>query len=101
MFVIDGDHLKRWILSRWEEAGEQPQAVDILNQIDREGDWMHYAYKITIEVKEKRAQPKTIYCRNCKWWEDGTEICKVFSGIDTKCKTEPDGFCYLAERRAK
>ena len=69
MFVIDGDHLKRWILSRWKEADEPPRAVDILNQIEREGDWMHYAYKITIEVKERRARQKR---KTGKWIKKST-----------------------------
>lgn len=40
MKLIDGDHLKRWILARWEAMAPQSsyplRAYDIIEQIDRE-----------------------------------------------------------------
>lgn len=53
MFVIDGDHLKRWILANWEARNEPLKMSEILWQIEREAEWLHFAYKVTIEVKEK------------------------------------------------
>lgn len=40
MRLIDAEHLKRWILSRWEDTDPRSayplKAIDIIDQIDRE-----------------------------------------------------------------
>lgn len=45
MRLIDGEHLKRWILARWEETdttSEYPlRAIEVINQIDRESEYLN------------------------------------------------------------
>ena len=45
MRLIDGDHLKRWIIARWEETdptSEYPlRAIEVINQIDRESEYLN------------------------------------------------------------
>lgn len=50
MRLIDGDHLKRWIMLRWEESPDTQyplKAVDILEQIDRE-----HAYDVDKAIRD-------------------------------------------------
>ena len=50
MRLIDADHLKQWIIARWEESPTTPyplKAVEILNQIDRE-----YAYDADKAIRD-------------------------------------------------
>ena len=50
MRMIDGDHLKQWIIARWEESPTTPyplKAVEILKQIDRE-----YAYDADKAIRD-------------------------------------------------
>lgn len=48
MRLIDAEHLKRWILARWEETdprSEYPlRAIEIIDQIDRED-----TYEVEVE----------------------------------------------------
>lgn len=87
MRLIDADHLKRWIIARWEETDPKSayplRAIDIIDQIDREvtidaepvkhGRWIwdeegyhcsecfFHAYGNTLECLDGTYR----YCPNC------------------------------------
>ena len=91
MRLIDADHLKRWMLRRWQDTDPQNdrpfKAIEILDQIDR----------------EDTVQPEIIHCKDCKYYLNDTEKCGL---VDTRLQfyetdktwTE-DCFCSWAERR--
>lgn len=83
---IDADHLKRWLLARWEEIdpkSENPfKMVDIFNLID-------YG-ELSIDI---------VRCKECKFWEQynpnsAVGWCEVFNMYLT-----PNFFCSYGERR--
>ncbi|MBR6984645.1 MAG: hypothetical protein IKH75_14190 [Ruminococcus sp.] len=80
MRPIDGEHLKRWILARWEETdptSEYPlRAIEIINQIDRENVYLNinkavkdaYKHGKSKGIKKGRAMAKAqIPCDACRF----------------------------------
>ena len=87
MRLIDADHLKRWILARWEEMDPRSanplRAIDILDQVDREdtidaepvrhGHWIPFGSMHHCSICEETVLvPTTIadiptydYCPHC------------------------------------
>ena len=96
MRLIDAEHLKRWILARWEKTdptSEYPlRAIDIIDQIDRED---------TIEAKP---------VRHGKWtrdyessWGDSRFMCSVCHCKESvpTCNGEPSIWDYCPNCGAK
>ena len=64
-----------------------------------------------IDAKVSLMLPELIHCKDCKyfgykdWWADGNfpvliaDHCPTCTKWGTGSKTDPDGFCYLAERK--
>lgn len=93
MRLIDAEHLKRWILARWEKTDSRSayplRAIDIIDQVDREDTidaepvrhgkwiehhepytWMGYTYWSCSECGfecgyEKDITIRTKYCPHC------------------------------------
>ena len=86
MRLIDAEHLKRWILARWEKTdprSEYPlRAIDIIDQLDRED---------TMEIEP------VVKCKDCKHWQN-QHLCKIWSKNGT-IETGKDDFCSYGERR--
>lgn len=86
MRLIDADHLKQWIISRWEESPttQYPlRAVDILNQIDRELTYdadkaIRGAYKHGKSKGIKRGMAMAQRMKG-RWIHDG---CDIPHGVD-------------------
>lgn len=88
MRLIDGDHLKRWIIARWEETdptSEYPlRAIEVINQIDRESEYLNinkavkdaYKHGKSKGIKKGRAMAQRMKGR---WIHDG---CDIPHGID-------------------
>ena len=62
--LIDAEHLKRWILARWEKTDPRSayplRAIDIIDQVDRED---------TID-----AEP-VIRCKDCEYYNGEDKYC--------------------------
>ena len=95
MRLIDAEHLRAWILARWEEndptSAYPLKAGDILDQIERE---MNYS---TVDVVS------LIRCKDCRWYKtnyswDGKEhrICAIEAYEPVR---KADDFCNRAERK--
>lgn len=58
MKLIDGEHLRGWILARWGEIDKKSEyplkAIDILDQIDREYAYPPNVSRGVVRVKRKR-----------------------------------------------
>lgn len=88
MRLIDAEHLKRWILARWEKTdprSEYPlRAIDIIDQLDRED---------TID-----AEP-VVRCKDCIYFHDYGDGVKNCWGDGGGIFTKDDDFCSKAERK--
>lgn len=83
MRAIDGEHLKRWILTRWEETdptSEYPlRAIEVINQIDRESEYLNInkavkdAYKHGKSKGIKRGLAMAQRMKG-RWIHDGYDI---------------------------
>ena len=77
MMLIDGSHLKKWILQRWEKAypNEELPTREVLEQIDREisykmididpqPQWIPCSERLP-DIKEHHvSEPCIVYCEN-------------------------------------
>lgn len=86
---IDADHLKSWLLARWEEIdpkSENPfKMADIFNQID-------YG-ELSINI---------VRCKECKWvkWNSRDNRYECFCHIPIFA-VQADGYCNLGELKGK
>lgn len=89
MRLIDAEHLRAWILARWEEndptSAYPLKAVDILDQIERE---MKYSTVDAVPV---------IRCKECKHWQcdDYESYCDELGIFNT----DMNSYCSYAKRR--
>lgn len=87
MRPIDAEHLKRWIIARWEKtAPTSPyplRAIDIIDQIDRED---------TIDAVQ------TVRCKDCRWHEQELPG-MVFCPNTVGGWVEDNWFCKGGERK--
>lgn len=96
MRLIDAEHLKRWILARWEKtdpASEYPlRAIDIIDQVDRED---------TIEAEPVRHGHWTRDYESS--WGDSRFMCSVCHCKESvpTCNGEPSIWDYCPNCGAK
>ena len=100
MRLIDADELMKHV---WRDKLDSRELI--AKMVDNAPTVEEIPTKIPIGIFEKLVsqEPKTRYCKDCKWWKDSDGAFRRGIGAESRCPInreevyEGNGFCYMFE----